>query len=299
MASSTVQGEEMQRGGTFSLRESRDRRNVCEATIPRQKGIIYLTPHTLGIAGIALHDSGGGAGAPETDSLEFRLERIKRLSNARFKFLQRLEDKRPVAERYAEGDVHFHLHFLSGNGMFCACYGAGNIQKLQAIGVGVEGDVKTSLIDRQMPVFVGVGQLAETPRPVASLVRLKRLDGCNMSCVEGLEPTALPMLKALGLVLDRELGIPVDLAGIQNGKFIDQIIEGGSEIVTKLADQDAQNGRNLESSFYDELWFAQMLRVTIPLPGNSLSLLLSDDFDLSYKIIEVFFCPSCASEGAV
>jgi hypothetical protein len=46
--------------------------------------------------------------------LEIRLERLKRISNARLDFLERLSNGGTINEKYLNCDMDLHLHFFAG-----------------------------------------------------------------------------------------------------------------------------------------------------------------------------------------
>jgi len=62
-----------------------------------------------------------------------------------------------------------------------------------------------------------------------------------MRGIETVEPSSIyPPRKSLSLVFDRELSAINVESAVQNRQFIDQVIEGRSEIVTDFPDQDAK-----------------------------------------------------------
>jgi len=67
------------------------------------------------------------------ESLELRLERLKRLGNLRFDFLKGLYDRRSLIEQYESGDTHICMHF-SAAGEFCAYYRAAGFPESAKIG---------------------------------------------------------------------------------------------------------------------------------------------------------------------
>jgi hypothetical protein len=155
-------------------------------------------------------------------------------------------------------------------------------------------------MEHEMPVLVGIGNIPKEARPAASVVRLKRLDRCNMSGAEAIEPTSfLPPLETLLLVFNRKLGAIDDLTGIENGKFENEVVESRPEIVANLADHDAEDGRDFLKLMEEELRFSQMLGITIPFPGNGVFLFFPESFDPTYKISQVFFCPNRAGDCAI
>jgi hypothetical protein len=244
----------------------------------------------------------GEAGAPEkTDSLELRLERIKRLSNASLEFLKRLYDRRPVAEQYLKGDCEVHLHFFARDRVYCARYRAArDVEEAKPIGISKNAGLNEASMECKLAVFVGTGEALKRCRPIDSVVRLQSLDCCYMGGIEAVEPSTLfPPLESLLLVFDRELSSIDASPGIERGKLIDQIIEGGSKIVCDFADDNTDLDRNSEPLINDELRFAKMVRVCIPFQGTSLFLFLPESFTPCYKIKNVFACPRGTGKRAV
>ena len=81
------------------------------------------------------------------DSLEFRLERIKRLGNLHFELLECFYNGRSIAERYVDGDVLLHVHGLASDYRFCATFG--------------KRDVDWEANNCETLVFVWVGDIPE------------------------------------------------------------------------------------------------------------------------------------------
>jgi len=180
--------------------------------------------------------------APPTGPLELRLERLKCLSNLEFDFLKRLYDRRSIAELYRGSEQSLHIHFRTVSG-YCATYRAGHIAEIgQMIPVNnVNCNFVIGLSRNERPVLIGVGQVSEDSRPLISTIRLQRLDSCHMRGIETVEPSSIyPPRKSLSLVFDRELSAINVESAVQNRQFIDQVIEGRSEIVTDFPDQDAK-----------------------------------------------------------
>lgn len=238
--------------------------------------------------------------APLSGGLELRLEHSKRLSNLRLEFLKRLYDGLPVVERYLQGKVELHVHFLARDRMLCARYFSRQIEKLEPLSVSPKLDLKSPLVKSEVSMFVGVGDIPQFGRPITSSVRLHSLNSCYMSGIEAVEPsTIFPPLEALSLIFNRKLSAINNLPGIEDSKLIDEIIEGGTKVVANLADDDAKIDRNRNVPMHDELRFAEMLRVCIPSPATGLFLFVPEGFDSCYKIKNVFLCPSRSGNRTV
>lgn len=238
------------------------------------------------------------AGAPELSSLELRLERLKRCGYLRLDFLKSLYDRRSVAELYLQGEVCLHVHFHTSGGMVCACYFAGQVEETKSISGGVNLKLEPALIVNKSSVFVWVGDVSESARPIASTVWLESLDCCDMRGIETVEPSAIfPKRESLWSVFNGKLGAIHDASRIENGQLIDKIIEGGSEVVTNLPHQNAEPQWNQYLPGSLDRDFAQALQIKIP--GNRIMLLLPDGFDLSHKLTKVFVCPKNTSERTI
>jgi len=109
-------------------------------------------------------------------------------------------------------------------------------------------------------VFVRIGNVAEAASPAASVVRLKRLDDCNMRGTESIQPaTFAPPLEVLQLVFNRKLGTIDDLSRIEDGKLEDEVVESRTKIVANFADHDPEGRGNFQEAIFDELRFAKMI----------------------------------------
>ena len=150
----------------------------------------------------------------------------------------------------------------------------------------------------EMSVFVGIGDIAKKCRPLASTVRLQILDGGYMAGIEAVQPDIFPPIKALSLIFDRKLGAINNFPSIKDSEFIDQIIEGRSEIVADFTNDDTNLNGKCWDAMHNELRFAEGVRVSTPFPRAGIFLVLPDSVDPCYKIKNVFACPGCASVGA-
>ena len=232
-----------------------------------------------------------------SNSLEFRLERIKRFSNRSLDFLKRLYDRRSIAELYLQREVCLHVHFLTRHGIACARYHTGKIEESKPVSGGVDNELEASLIVMQSPVLVWIGEVAESLRPIASVVRLQSLDCCQMSGIEAFELFLLPKREALLSVFDNELSAINDLSRVQDGKFVNQVIKRSPEIVADLPYQNGKDEWNAKVLVRADLDFAWSIRIEIP--RNRIVLRLPELIDSSYKLTKVFACPSYAGDSPV
>src|SRR3954470_11279043 len=121
--------------------------------------------------------------------LELRLERVKRLGYLRLEYLQRFFDRRPIFERYLRGEMEIHTH-LQPTAVNVDRKGSSRQPELCVylrVVDAVDRDlrhVKCGAERREAPMLVRVGQVAESCRPVRSLVGLQLLDRCQMGVAE-------------------------------------------------------------------------------------------------------------------
>jgi len=225
-------------------------------------------------------------------SLEVRQESIKRASNARLEFIKRLYDRRPIAEQYLNVNCDLHVHFLSRNGIFCARCRARNVEKPKPISIGEKCGCDDAPVRHELTVLVGTRNVPKDCRPVTTSIRLQRLDSCYMGGVETFEPSSLfPMRETLVSVFNRKLCSIDDHAAVEESKFVNKVIKGGTEIITDFPNDNTDIDRNIQVSTDDEIKFAEMIRVCIPFPGTCVLLLLPEGVESCYKIENVFACP--------
>src|SRR4051812_20027607 len=119
--------------------------------------------------------SGHGRRWPRLTPLELRLKRVHDTSNARFENLERFYDRRPITERYVNGDAHLHLQL--------SCQ-----RRVESVSGRVETESMWLLLWRaaqrsadgrhgwpvvggdaiQVSVFIGVGEFADLAEPSPS-----------------------------------------------------------------------------------------------------------------------------------
>ena len=97
------------------------------------------------------------------ESLEFRIEQIKCISNIQHKLLNSFYNSRSVTERYLNRSVVIHAHIVTANDSFCITW--------------VKGDDNRVFNSRKGLVFVEIGEFLEEFRPITSVVRLQS-SGC-------------------------------------------------------------------------------------------------------------------------
>jgi len=160
--------------------------------------------------------------------LELRVEVTKSLGSLRHELLQSFYDRRPIAERYRDGSVAVHIHCFAGEDSFCISW----------INADSDGAPKGS----KVLVFVGVGEINEPLHPVASLKRLQPLNRCDMVAAEISFQTipAEELVKEFFRVCDRKLCSLYNLPSIEAREFINQVLQGGSEVLDDIAKDSAE-----------------------------------------------------------
>lgn len=175
------------------------------------------------------------------EPLELRLERIKRLGNLRLEYLQRFYNGLPIAEGYANLRLVLHMHCVARGLVICALYRGSPGNGVQVSDGESQLDRELALEPYEMPVFVWVGQVSESSRPLASVVRLQPLYLCDMRGVDSLEEGLLPSQEAVWRISDRKLCAVFGTSGVVLGEGIDEVIEGCPEIVDNFPRKDAEH----------------------------------------------------------
>jgi len=221
------------------------------------------------------------------ESLEFRLERVKRLSNARFDFLDRLNKSEFLSNGYVNGWSDVHTHFVSGFGgpTFCAIYR-----------VQLHSKNEVHLGWNERVVFVEVAEIGHSLCPSASIVRLQLLDTCYVSGIKPLQVGGLATKKALRAAFNRKLSFTLGSPVIQLRESSDQIVKRGSKTIHDLPRQDM---RQIGHSGRAGLNRKQASATLRKLLNNSL---VVEPLALSYdplslranglEIFQLFSCPS-------
>jgi hypothetical protein len=168
-----------------------------------------------------------------TERLELRLERFKQISDLREKLFQRFF--RDIADGgglsfyngngYLNGRDEFHLHFDAIR-PFCATKRAHRGRKGRLKSIGYNLDQKRPTAWGQFPMFVWIREGPENFRPIASVVRLQPLNCRDMCGAETFEPGRYVSRKFLWRIINGKLSAILNSTGIEQGKFINKIIEG-------------------------------------------------------------------------
>lgn len=166
------------------------------------------------------------------ESLEVRIKSINYIGDLLLEELKRFHDKRGIVERYLCGEIESHHHW-SGH---CA---------------------KTVMVDaadhrEKAAMLVGVGQFAQNPGPLTAVTRLQPLERCLVSGGQPVNPHFAELvfgrigcgytpIPALFRIFDHKLRDVRRLTSVQIEKLIDEVIEGGSEVVDRLPDENGED----------------------------------------------------------
>jgi hypothetical protein len=208
------------------------------------------------------------------DSLELRLERIKRAGNLSMDFLQRLYNWKTVGDNYAKNRLDFHVHAdlngLAICGRFRCC-----------------GDADELIVrdKNEIIVFVDIAKVGEMPRPIASAVRLQTLDCCYMRGVQTSQGNIFPSFETVWRVLDRELGSSLGGARVKVCEFGDEVIQCRAETMCNIAKQsviDVAQGARLARAY-------RLLRIRCYDYGLSVG--FANGVVEGFQTRQVFACP--------
>jgi hypothetical protein len=154
-----------------------------------------------------------------------------------------------LRQAYEDGVVGIHLQYLTGGQSF-----SGTVRRV--VGQGNDVPDIAGADGGQASMLVWVGNVSEVFRPCDSVVRLKSFDGVDVRWRQSSQvlfaPRTKPALGVLGInvkVLDGELGAINLFAGIVQGQFKDEVIQGGPQVLNGIADRQRQldwNGRKAE-----------------------------------------------------
>ena len=182
---------------------------------------------------------------------------------------------RPLPEGYAEGQEGVHVHLrveaLSKSGgvggisrNLCAVFvradidgnGAGKMRRVGEIGDGTDSHLR----DVRHSMLIHIGKLVELPQGVrreliSSIVRLHPLNDCLRFWIEA--PDFPPMLSGVhdSIPKDQELKSSGEAFGqrvnadVGESEIVDEVVEGGAEVVETVADNEAKLCRDWLGEF--------------------------------------------------
>jgi len=217
----------------------------------------------------------------EIELAQKRLEITKHQSNAALNFLKRLYDRRPIWERYLEGNVRLHLHYsFSVTPSFKrdieVCIGCRPDQF----------DVMGLLInDNEAVMLVEVGEVAEQAHTVPTRIRLASLNQCDVCIADSQEIVASPSLEDLRIAFNRKLDILADAARVLLREGTGNVIQG----IAKAVGEFANTHSDLDSEVVKELIQEFTTKVKVQIFGRDIRLM--GTFESFANPNQMFVCP--------
>lgn len=144
-------------------------------------------------------------------------------------------------------------------------------------------------------VFIGIREVSDELRPLASIVRLQKLNVCPMFSADTFE-AAVPLTpKTLWAIFDKELRMVYKRAGIEVCKLMNHIVKGSPEIVNDFTNQDFNDRRNrMRRDSLDSDWFLSTLdllqQIKIVMINSSIYCDLPEDVYSTLQIRQMFTC---------
>lgn len=216
-------------------------------------------------------------------SLEVELERSKRISNFEFDLLKRFFERQPISERYTQHRLNIHVHGSLNGVLFCA--------ECRAVRDGDDVIVRDG---NQFVVLVEVTESGEVFRPLASIVRLQRLDSCDVGLVDTPQEGLFPSVESVWRAFDRKLGFRLSAAGIKFGELPYEVIQGGTETVGGVPNEKAAfigdwcSAGNNAHDFSALTWWNDF---GLKIYSCGLCLCLTNGVAERIQLREVFGCP--------
>jgi hypothetical protein len=225
------------------------------------------------------------------ESLELRLERIKRVGNLRLDYLKRVYQGEPFVECYLNHILEIHTHLVFEGIGVCGVYR-----------ILLGSDENSVLQEKEIIVFCEVAEDGKESRPAASVVRLQLLDCCDMRIADTFKGTPSGFLELLWSVGDRKLCSLLPGSAVENSKLPNHVIECGTEAIGSLSrdnsDPNANHGIGVTNlPGFDRLAGAYR-SLRLKLDDSGLSLFSSDLIMENLKLGKVFAAPSDLSVGA-
>jgi hypothetical protein len=149
------------------------------------------------------------------------------------------------------------------------------------------------------PVLVHVGKLVElpegvAPEPLPSIVGLQPLDVCLRSWVDAPDFVSAFPRRHLPITEDGKFQAPGAAFGqgvdsnVGEREFVDEVVEGGSEVVDAVSDDEAKVGGRLLQHFEPR----ELVEfINIELRPNSVRAFLGPGFHFGFKVLQVMERP--------
>ncbi len=168
-------------------------------------------------------------------SLELRVERYKNARNAAFEKLQRFQNEVSVSKRYVDGALQVKYSFWVGGTQVRM-----NIRRREdEVGLDDNRFFHAAVHNREMPMLVWVGNLAQGFHPTASLVRLQVLDSSNLAIRKAVQICPPARVEAVLTIFGKLAVLDGELSPILAPReFVNKVIECCPQIVDDLANYD-------------------------------------------------------------
>jgi hypothetical protein len=167
--------------------------------------------------------------AVDPDILSQRLSELYNCeANTSLDFLKRLHNRAAVWQRYRDSE-ELHANYVTIGGSLCLRWRRNNF-----------GPLKYLFNPDEFPVTVGVGEFAKEIKWLPSVVRLKRLEKCNMFTADTFE-IAIPHTltrEAIWQTFKRKLDALGDASRILLGKNTSKVIQCIAQAACELAHDD-------------------------------------------------------------
>lgn len=246
-----------------------------------------------------------------TESLEVRLERVKRLGNLRLDYLKRLYQGHSIVEGYTQHrfDLHLHAEWV-GTGL-CARFRAASDLEFNIFSRGIRDDLTArphgnfsfdtdELImgdHDEFLMFVEVTESLQRSGPCASIVRLQLLDCCNMRSVEPREHARGVPFEVGWARFDRELQTLASRSRVECGQLDNEVVQADTKTAGDVASEHHYSVRNLGvPSVIDPVRFSQLAGlyrrgIRIHLNDSGFGLGFTNIVMEGFKLHEMFISP--------
>lgn len=217
------------------------------------------------------------------ESLEFKIEQAKCISNIQHELLNSFYDRRSVVERYLNRSVIIHAHIVTTNDSFCITW--------------VKGEGNRVFNSCKGLVFVGIGEFLEEFRPVTSIIRLQSLEHCPVFSRQSLEmPQVLP--EFLFTIYNDKLRFLYNTFGVITGQLINQVLKGFPQALYDFPNKPlgSKRGRSVNWEFsranrYNQIIPIDFDKASLVLQRDTIGYFFGEGTNLRPESIQVFPCP--------
>jgi hypothetical protein len=219
--------------------------------------------------------------------IEQRLERVKNVGNLQLEQLQRLYDRRSIAELYRERQIVLHVHgIVYDSSRWCL-----TVEYME--GNPISGRCGRAH-EYRISVSISIGKLPDFPDPSVSVVRLKPLDQCDMLALDAFEQGRNLSSEVVWRLTYRKLQALIDASGIKNNKGRDKKIEGDPQRLDNLAHVNRKVPDGIRK------FIADVTRVSsIWLRNDDIVLEFPEFFYSGFEVRQAFFGPLYSTIGII